>query len=147
MLGPLYWLAHNWLIYSNALEFFNGPYSALTIYRQTLAQNMAPYPRRSRLAQDWLFYFCTAARLCAGWGAVAVASAGLIAALWKRMFWPHLCSLRCFRPLLPVEHALGRHAHLRSPACGLSSYYNTRYGLAALPLLADRGRLPGSNRQ
>lgn len=135
-LGPLYWLAHNWFIYSNALEFFNGPYSAQTIYRQTLAQNTTPYPGDHDWLKTWLF-FRTAARLCAGWGAVAVASAGLIAALWKRIFWPLL-----FTALLPLFYLWSMHSGgtpIYVPQLWFSSYYNTRYGLAALPLLAVAG--------
>ena len=103
-LGPFYWLAHNWLVYSNALEFFNGPYSAQSIYRQTLAQNMTPYPGDHDWRKTWLF-FRTAARLCAGWGAVPVAAGGLIAAVWKRVFWPIL-----FAALLPVFYLWSMHS-------------------------------------
>jgi hypothetical protein len=34
-LAPLYWLGHNWWLYNNPLEFFNGPYSAQVINRRT----------------------------------------------------------------------------------------------------------------
>src|SRR6185369_5355286 len=43
-LGPLSWLAHNQFYYSNALEFYNGPWSAAAIYKRQLAQEMSPYP-------------------------------------------------------------------------------------------------------
>ncbi|HTS48089.1 MAG TPA: glycosyltransferase family 39 protein [Bryobacteraceae bacterium] len=135
-LGPLYWLAHNWFIYSNALEFFNGPYSAQTIYRQTLAQNTTPYPGDHDWRKAWLF-FRTAARLCAGWGAVAVAAAGMFGAIGKRILWPLL-----FTALLPLFYLWSMHSGgtpIYVPQLWFSSYYNTRYGLAALPLLAIAG--------
>jgi hypothetical protein len=33
IVGPIYWFWHNWAIYGNALEFYNGPYSAHGIYK------------------------------------------------------------------------------------------------------------------
>ncbi len=36
VLAPLYWFAHKWWLYSNPLEFYNGPYSAMSIYRRGL---------------------------------------------------------------------------------------------------------------
>jgi hypothetical protein len=37
LIGPLYWLWHNWAIYGNALEFLTGPYSARGLYLQNQA--------------------------------------------------------------------------------------------------------------
>jgi len=91
-IAPLYWLGHNWWIYSNPLEFYNGPYSAMSIYQRALAQNMAPY----RGDHDWpaaVLYYGTALRLCAGWPAIALGIGGLAAAALKRVFWPILLAL------------------------------------------------------
>ena len=41
---PLYWLAHNWWYYGNALEFYNGPYSHKMIYERAVQANMQRYP-------------------------------------------------------------------------------------------------------
>src|ERR1700733_8952727 len=41
-LAPLYWLGHNWWLYSNALEFYNGYYAPMSIYRRALALHMTP---------------------------------------------------------------------------------------------------------
>jgi hypothetical protein len=135
-LGPLFWLGHNWFIYSNALEFFNGPYSAKSIYQQALARNATPYPGDHDWRKAWLF-FRTAASLCAGWGAVAVAAAGFAAAIWKRVLWPMV-----FSALLPAFYLWSMHSGatpIYVPQLWFGSYYNTRYGLAALPLLAAAG--------
>ena len=35
VIGPIYWFWHNWAIYGNALEFYNGPYSARGIYARS----------------------------------------------------------------------------------------------------------------
>ena len=74
-LGPLYWLAHNWWLYGNPWEFYNGPYSAQAIYRHQLQQGMAPYPGDRDWAQAFL-YFRSAVWLCVGWGTLVVAAAG-----------------------------------------------------------------------
>ena len=103
-LGPLYWLAHNWWIYSNPLEFFNGYYAPMSIYRRALAQNMLPYPGD----HDWpaaMRYYLMAVRLCVGWTAVAIGIAGLAAAFARRLFWPVL-----FAALPPVFYVWSMHS-------------------------------------
>src|SRR5262249_51528113 len=60
-LGPLYWMAHNWYLTGDALDFYRGPYSALAI------QHDAPCPGRGDWRMAWLYYR-TAVQLCAGQG-------------------------------------------------------------------------------
>jgi hypothetical protein len=135
-LGPLYWFAHNWWIYSNPLEFYNGPYAPISIYRRALAQNIMPYPGD----RDWkaaALYYLTAVRLCAGWMAVAIGILGLASAIFKRMFWPVF-----FAVLPPLFYVWSMHSGgtpIFVPILWPFSYYNTRYALAALPLLAIAG--------
>jgi hypothetical protein len=135
-LGPLYWLGHNWWIYSNPLEFYNGPYSPMSIYRRALAQNMAPYPGDHNW-QTAALYFLTAVRLLAGWGAVLIGIAGLASALQKRLFWPLL--LAALPPLFYIWSLHSGGTPIYVPALWPFSYYNTRYALTALPLLAIAG--------
>lgn len=134
--GPLYWLAHNWWLYSNPLEFYNGPYSAKGIYQRALDQHMPPSPGDHDWRKAWLF-FRTAAGICAGWGAVIVAAAGLIGALWKRAFWPLL--LAALPPVFYLWSMYSGGTPIFLPTLWFGSYYNTRYGLAALPLVAIAG--------
>jgi hypothetical protein len=137
-LAPLYWLAHNWWLYSNPLEFFNGPFSAQSIYQRALAQHVPPYPGD----HDWakaFEYFGVAARLCAGWGVIAAAAAGLLllSINRKRLLWPLLLFL-----LLPIFYVWSMHSGgtpIYVPNLWPNAYYNVRYGLAALPLLAVAG--------
>lgn len=141
-LGPLYWLAHNWWLYGNPLEFYNGPYSAIAIYHRALAQNMAPY----RGDHDWpmaVLYYSTAVRLCAGLTAVVLAFGGLAAILLKRLparkqlLWPIV-----FAALPPLFYIWSMHSGgtpIFVPDLWPFTHYNTRYGLAALPLLAIAG--------
>lgn len=135
-LGPLYWLGHNWWLYSNALEFYNGPYSAMSIYRRALAQNMMRYPGD----HDWAAagrYYLTAVKLCVGWASVAIGILGLAAALWKRMFWP--LWLASLPPMFYLWSMHSGGTPIFVPTLWPFSYYNTRYALAALPLLAIAG--------
>jgi Dolichyl-phosphate-mannose-protein mannosyltransferase len=126
-LGPLYWLFHNWWLNGAPLDFYNGPYSARAI------QGDKPYPGRGEWGKALLF-FRTAAQLCCGIGLVAAAAAGLLAALFKRAFWPLLLLL-----LPGLFYLWSLHAGavpIFVPSLWYGSYYNTRYGLAVLPLLA-----------
>lgn len=132
-LGPLYWLAHNWWLYSNPLAFYNGPYSPAAIYQRALAQNLAPYPGD----HDWrtaAIYFLTAVRSFASPAVVVLGIAGIAAAFVKRLFWPVL-----FAALPPLFYVWSMHSGstpIFVPTRWPFSYYNTRYALTALPLLA-----------
>ena len=137
MLGPLYWLGHNWWIYSNPLEFYNGPYSPMSIYRRALAQNMVPYPGD----HDWqggaaltIRQRCGFAPAGPPWRSGSWASRSR---LFKRIFWPAF-----FAALPPVFYVWSMHSGgtpIFVPSLWPFSYYNTRYALAALPLLAIAG--------
>lgn len=135
-IGPLGWFFYNWYLSGNALEFYNGPYSALAIYQRSLKAGMARYAGD----HDWakaILYYVTAGRLCAGWGLVGVGVAGLLAAFVKRAFWPVLLLV------LPcVFYVMGMYSSgnpIFVPELWPNSYYNTRYGLAVVPLLAIGG--------
>jgi hypothetical protein len=128
--GPLLWFAFNAWVFGNVLEFYNGAASAKAI------QHGLPYPGKG----DWqlaLLYYGWASRACAGAPLFFVGAAGILAALWKRAFWPFVLLA------LPVAfYVLNLHSgdtpiHLFNlPPHGI---YNTRYGLAALPLLGFCG--------
>jgi len=136
VLAPFYWLGHNWWLYSNALEFYDGPYSAMSIYRRALAQNMVPYRGDHDWKAAWLYYR-TAVEMCAGWATVIIAVAGLAGVILKRMLWPIL-----FAVLPPVFYIWSMHSGgtpIYVPTLWPNSYYNTRYAIAALPLLAISG--------
>ncbi len=135
-LGPLYWLAHNWWLYSNPLEFYNGPYSAQAIY----AAGLLARGQRYFGDHDWLKawrLFCTAAKLCAGWGVAGAAVVGFLCVLARRAFWP--IAFAALPPLFYVWSIHSGGTPIFVPDFGLNGYYNTRYGLAALPLLAICG--------
>ncbi len=64
--------AHNWWIYSNPLEFYNGPYSAKGHLSPRARATHAAATPAIRIGPKPGCSFATAVRLCAGWGAVIV---------------------------------------------------------------------------
>lgn len=127
-LAPLAWIAHNWYWTGNALDFYNGPYSAKAI------QGNRPYPG----FRDWpvaALYFADAAELCSGWGLTVVGLLGLVCALLRKQSrWPAVFLL--LTPLFYVWsiHSSGNPIHV--PNLYPFSYYNTRYGVIAVLLFA-----------
>jgi hypothetical protein len=132
-LGPLYWLAYNWWLHGNPLEFYNGPYSAHAIYQRALEAGMARYPGDHDWGRAWV-QLREAARLCAGWPLALLGAAGAAAALARRRLWP--IALLALPPLFYWLSLYGAGTPIFVPHLWPHSYYNTRYGLAALPLLA-----------
>ncbi len=132
-LGPLAWMAHNQYYYSNALEFYNGPYSALAIYHRQLASGMQPYPGDHNWLQA-IQYYSTAVRLAVGIPVLILAGAGMICALQRRLYWPLL-----FLALVPGFYVWSMHSSgtpIFVPTLWPFSWYNTRYAIAALPCAA-----------
>ena len=125
--GPVYWLAHNWYLSGDPLDFYRGPYSARAI------QGNAVYPGLHDWHTAW-FYYRTAAELCAGPGLCIMALAGVVVALARRAFWPLLLLALPGVFFVWSIHSSGLPIHV--PMLWPHSYYNTRYGLAVLPLLA-----------
>jgi hypothetical protein len=125
--GPLYWLAHNQYFYSDALEFYRGPWSAMAINRGS------SYPG----FHDWpvaLKYYRAAAEGCLGAPLAWIGAAGLVAALWKRQWGVALLLFA-----VPVFYVTSLHSSgtpIFVPNLWPNSWYNTRYGLGALPAAA-----------
>jgi hypothetical protein len=132
-LGPLYWLAHNQWFFGDPLEFYHGAWSAKAIYQRSLDSGMKPYPGDG----DWplaFLHYVAAVRMCAGWPLAVLGLTGVAVGLWKRKYWPLAYLL-----LPPVFYVWSVHSSgtpIFVPDLWPDSYYNTRYGLSALPLLA-----------
>ena len=126
-LGPAWWLAHNWWLTSDPLDFYRGPGSALAI------QHSAPYPGYGNWSLAWR-YFRTAAQMCAGPGLVWTGLAGIAAGLFKRCFWPLL--LLALPGVFYIWSIHSTATPIFVPTLWPNSLYNTRYGLAVLALLA-----------
>ena len=125
-LAPAYWLGHNWWETGNALDFYNGPYSAAAI------QGASTYPGY----QDWktaFEYYSIACRLCAGPALAVLGGLGFLCAVAKRSVAPVL-----FLLLTPAFYVWSIHSSktpVRVPQFW-NAYYNTRYGIAMVPLAA-----------
>jgi Dolichyl-phosphate-mannose-protein mannosyltransferase len=130
-LGPLFVLAHHWWLTGDALAFYRGPYSPRAI------QGGADYPGK----HDWreaFLYYRTAAQLCAGTCLPLVALGGALAALYRRAFWPLLLlALPGIFFVWSMRFSGGTPIFI--PTLPPFSYYNSRYGMAVLPLLALAG--------
>jgi hypothetical protein len=129
-LGPLFWLFHNWWLTMDPLAFYRGPYSARAI------QGNAAYPGKNDWREAFLYYR-TAAQLCAGPCLPLIALAGAVAALFRRAFWPLLLLALPGVFYVWSMHSAGTPIFI--PVLKPFSYYNSRYGLAVLPLLALAG--------
>ncbi|HLK63517.1 MAG TPA: glycosyltransferase family 39 protein [Bryobacteraceae bacterium] len=130
--GPLYWSAHGWYETGDFFDWYNSPYSARAI------QGDAPCPGRGDWHAAW-YYYRNAVQLCAGGVLPLLALAGLVVVAFRS-----LARRALIFPLilLAVPGAFiiwSMHSGvvpIFMPHLWPHSYYNTRYGLAALPLLA-----------
>jgi hypothetical protein len=125
--GPALWLAHNRWYYSDALYFYRGPWSALAI------QGSGNYPGHN----DWraaVQYYFTAGKLIAGLPALLLGAAGLVIATVRGALWPVL--LLALPPLFYIWsiHSSGTPVYV--PTLWPNSFYNIRYALALVPLIA-----------
>lgn len=136
--GPVYWLLHNWWLFGSALYFYDGPWSAKAIYARQLAEGMTRYPADGNWIEAFRYFF-EAARLSLGETLLAGGLAGVLFAVVRRhsrssAWWP--ATLLALPPAFYLWslHASGTPIFI--PTLWPQSYYNTRYSLALLPLLA-----------
>ena len=132
-LGPLYWLAHNWWYCGNAVEFFTSPWSAMSIYRRALEEGMARAPGDGNWAAA-LGQYRAAVRLCVGEPLYWMGLAGVVAAVFRRAWWA--AALLALPPAFYLWSIHSGGTPVYVPRLWPFTYYNTRYGLAALPLAA-----------
>lgn len=132
--APLYWMAHNWWLTSNALDFYNGPYSAKAIYDRGHPPGSTPYPTIGNWSLAVLYYR-TAVELFANSVLFWLGLGGLAAALWKRAWWAlAILSAIPFFYIMSL-HSSGSGTELFVPTLWPKSYYNTRYATGTFPLL------------
>ena len=122
-LAPAYWIAHNWYETGNALDFYNGPYSASAI------QGSNSYPGY----HDWklaISYYAEAGRLCAGLCLSLLGLAGLILSGRKDAFLPVVFLL--LPPLFYIWSIHSSNVPVFVPRLSPHSYYNIRYGIVLI---------------
>ena len=126
-LAPIYWMAHNWFLTGNALDFFDGPYSAAAI------QGNRPYPG----FHDWpaaLHYYFEAGRACCGNALMIAGIVGFVISIWQRR-WLAVAFLS-LTPLFYVWSVHSSKTPIHLPWLWPFGYYNSRYGLAVVVLMA-----------
>ena len=126
-LAPLYWMAHNWWLTSNAFDFYNGPYSAVAI------QGNRDYPGFHNWPQA-LHYYWDAGCLCCGTALLAMGILGILIAIRKGR-WRAL-SFLSLTPLFYVWSVHSSKTPIHLPILWPFGYYNSRYGLAVVVLMA-----------
>lgn len=133
------WLAYNFGMFGNPLEFATGPYSARAIQQRSKTASMPTYPGEN-CPRDATLYFLKVARLNVAHGrAEAVLFAAAIVSLvcviyFSRRFWPWLL-LWVPLPFYVISIAWGS-VPIFFPEWWPHSYYNVRYGLQLLPAIA-----------
>jgi hypothetical protein len=128
-LGPLYWIGHNWILYSNPLEFYNGPWSAKAI----TARGRAPYPGENNWPVAWVYYR-EAVYTALGKPLAWIGAAGLLVACLRRAWWAAALAL-----VVPAFYVMSVHSSgtpIFLPHLWPNSYYNSRFGVTAMPLAA-----------
>jgi len=126
-IGPAIRLAHNRFYFGDALYFFRGPWSAAAI------QGNADYPGRGNW-QVAVRYFFEAGKLVAGLPGLVLGAAGAVAALAHRAFWPVF--LLALPPLFYIWNMHSAASPIFVPTLWPHTFYNSRYGMALLPLTA-----------
>jgi len=135
--GPVYWSLHGWYETGDVFDWYNSPYSARAI------QGNAPCPGRGDWHVAW-YYYRNAVQLCAGPVLSLLGCAGLGAWAVKsiRAGGDAARQLACAAVLLSIPGAFviwSMHAGvvpIFMPHLWPHTYYNTRYGLDTLPLVA-----------
>ncbi len=149
--APALWLAYNSAVYSNPLEFANGPYSAKAIEQKTAVLGFPPHPGSNDLKTSFHYFFKSAQlNLVAGgmfernqnaaittlqalW-VTALLLGTAIVILFQRKLWPVLLLW------LPVPFYMLSIARSGVPifisVWWPFSYYNVRYGVELLPAFA-----------
>jgi hypothetical protein len=141
-LVPVLWLAYNGVVYGNALEFANGPYSAKAIEQRVGAPN--PALHNARVAA---IYYLKSAQLNlaeGNWGRfwLAAAFVALAIGVWKPradsapmlLLWVPLV----FYALSIAYGSVPIHVHTWWPF----ATFNQRYGLQLLPMFAVSTGVP-----
>lgn len=137
--APLFWFSYNAIVYGNALEFANGPYSAQAIEKRTAVPGYPAHPGTHNLPAAGLYFLKSAEfNVAEGnwqrvWILLALLAAGFITAVDRRLA-PVLLLLIPI-PFYMLSVAYGG-VPIFTPSWWPFSYYNIRYGTQLLPAMA-----------
>ena len=137
--GPLAWVGYNAVVYNNALEFANGPYSAKAIARKTEIPGYPPHPGSRRLVVAGAYFskagFFSVAEGNWQQGWLWLAMIGTVWAVWQKRKLVPLLLLWLPLPFYMLSIAYGG-VPIYVPTWWPFSLYNIRYGVQLLPALA-----------
>jgi Dolichyl-phosphate-mannose-protein mannosyltransferase len=136
--GCVAWLIYNWVIFSDPLYSFTGPYSARNQEQRIAATSGLPTQHNVWLS---LQEYGQAVIGTVGWPIAIVALLGLIGFVWRLRFRPGI--LPAYGTLVPFAFNwaslfLGISI-LLAPEIkihGVGSYFNVRYGMMMIPAVA-----------
>jgi len=138
-MGPIAWLGYNAVVYKNALEFANGPYSAKSIEKKAETPGYPPHPGSGNLVIAGA-YFSKAGLFGVaegnwqqGWLWLAVL--GTVWAVWQKTKLAPLFLLWLPLPFYMLSVSYGG-VPIYLPTWWPFSLYNIRYGVQLLPALA-----------
>ena len=137
--APVLWFTYNAIVYGNALEFANGPYSAQAIEKRTAAPGLPPHPGTHNLPAAGLYFLKSAEFSVAEgnrqrvWILLGLLGAGFVAFADRRLM--PLLLLLIPIPFYMLSVAYGG-VPIFTPSWWPFSYYNIRYGSQLLPALA-----------
>src|SRR5215472_4021711 len=151
--APLLWVLHNWHRYGNPLEFYNGPYSPLAVYKHQLSTTGFRYPTDGSYLLS-IRYYLEDLRLVIGMASLELALLGLVAwAADSRLRSRRSVALLFLVPLVFYAQSMA-HASvpIYVPTLFPNTYYNLRYGQELLsaavlfPSFLVGARLPSKTR-
>jgi hypothetical protein len=134
-LGPVCWVAYNRYEFGDALWFYTGPYSAKAIYQRALDAGLERY----RGDHQWGYafeYYWAAGLLCTGWLVTCGGVFGAAASIWRYRRGLLPIAFLLLGPLFYVWGVYSSGQTMFVPELWPFSYYNTRYGIAVLPVAA-----------
>ena len=136
-LAPVLWILHNWSRYGNPLEFYNGPYSAVAVYKHQLATTGFRYPTDGSYLLS-VRYYVADLKLVIGVASLELALLGLVA--WAADSRQRARRAAALLLLVPLVFYVQSMAHasvpIYVPTLFPNTYYNLRYGLEMLPAAA-----------
>src|SRR5262249_2112311 len=137
--APLLWVVNNAVVYHNAWEFANGPYSAKAIEQKTHLAGMPLHPGKGDPVVAYKYFFQSAELNLANpplqwfWVGGLLGGSAVILPI-ERKLWPLLL---LWTPLVFYTLSIAYGAvPLFLPVWWPFSYYNVRYGIEMLPAFA-----------
>ncbi|HVP43006.1 MAG TPA: hypothetical protein VMS96_06210 [Terriglobales bacterium] len=136
-LTPALWMAYNYGLFQDPLEFARGPYSAKAILERTTPAGAPRHPGYHDMRVAAVYFLkCTKLDLAGGrwepWLLLLAAAGTVIAIALGRWIW-----LLLWLPLPFYAFSIAYEAvPIFLPVWWPFSYYNTRYGLQSLPAVA-----------